>query len=157
MSEPSWRISYPVGQAAEHRASRRQFLQFFGISGLAVALVSFAKKLLGTEPGKKIKPIEVTSATEPLPYGYHLFRYPTDNDPAILVQLKNGDYRAYSQRCTHLQCPVLFKSETEKLYCPSHKGWFNAKDGSVLSGPPPKPLPKLKVELRGERIWVKTN
>jgi|TARA_B100000959_G_scaffold191004_1_gene199673 Rieske Fe-S protein len=157
MSEHCWKSDYPIPRHAEHRAARRQFLQFLGLGGLTVALGTFAKKLFAHEADDTPAPIDVASTTKPLPHGYQLFRYPTDNDPAILVQLKNGDYRAYSQRCTHLQCPVFFESETEKLYCPCHEGWFNAKDGSVLSGPPPKPLPELKVELRGERIWVKIN
>ena len=72
----------------------------------------------------------------------------------ILVKLADGTFRAFSQRCTHLLCPVHFKPEDESLYCPCHNGSFNAKDGSVQFGPPPKPLPQYKVKVDDGVIWI---
>ena len=86
--------------------------------------------------------------------GYYLFRYPTENEPAILVKLSDGTFRAFSQRCTHLLCPVHFRPDDDSLYCPCHNGSFNAKDGSVQFGPPPKPLPQYKVKVDDGVIWI---
>ncbi len=157
MNEPCWKSDYPVLRAAEHRASRRQFLQLLGLGGLTVGLGAFVKKLFAGEANDSSAPLDVASATEPLPHGYQLFRYPTEHDPAILVQLQNGEYRAYSQRCTHLLCPVHFKTENQSLHCPCHNGSFDAKDGTVNYGPPPQPLPQFKVEVRGDRVWITGN
>ena len=84
--------------------------------------------------------------------GYKLFRYPTENDPCILVRLSENEFAAYSQACTHLMCPVNYQHEKQQFYCPCHEGFFSAKDGHVLAGPPPRPLPRLKLELNGGEI-----
>jgi Rieske Fe-S protein len=157
MNDPCWKSDYPVPRAAEHRASRRQFLQFLGLGTLAVGLGAFVNKLFAGEANDSPAPLDVASATEPLPHGYQLFRYPTEHDPAILVQLESGEYRAYSQRCTHLLCPVHFKKENQSLHCPCHNGSFDAADGSVQYGPPPMPLPQFEVEVRAGRIWITGN
>ncbi|MBC8324427.1 MAG: Rieske (2Fe-2S) protein [Verrucomicrobia subdivision 3 bacterium] len=155
MSEPCWNEDYPVPRPDEHRSARRQFLQFLGLGGLVVALGSFAKKLFAKDT-PKYPELDVV-ARDQIQHGYHLFRYPTENDPAILVELSDGTLRAYSQRCTHLLCPVHFKAENQSLHCPCHNGSFDAKDGTVNYGPPPKPLPQFELEVRGGRVWITGN
>lgn len=152
MSEPCWKTDFPVSRPSEHRSARRQFLQFLGLGGLTVALGAFAKKLFAKDAPEYPR-VEVVPRNQ-IQHGYHLFRYPTEHDPAILVELADGTLRAYSQRCTHLLCPVHFKPETQSLFCPCHKGSFDATDGSVQYGPPPKPLPQFEVAVRDGRVWV---
>ena len=152
MSQTSWKEDYPVSRSAEHRSVRRQFLQFLCLSGLVVGFVSFFRNFFLRQ--KQIFPAKDILALNQIQSGYYLFRYPTENDPAILVKLSDGTLRAYSQRCTHLLCPVHFKPEDDSLFCPCHNGSFNAKDGSVQYGPPPKPLPQYEIQIRDERIWV---
>ena len=41
-----------------------------------------------------------------------------------------------------------------RWHCPCHEGNFDAATGEVLSGPPPRPLGKIEVELRGDEIWA---
>jgi Rieske Fe-S protein len=38
------------------------------------------------------------------------------------------------------------------LACPCHHGYFSAKDGSVLQGPPPRPLPRILLERHGQEL-----
>jgi Rieske Fe-S protein len=148
-----WKADFPVGQSAEHRVTRRQFAKFTCCSAAVFGAVWLVK-------GKVLAP---RVATEPkfvarideIPVGSSkLFRYPTEADPCILIRLGTGQFAAYSQGCTHLKCPVYFSSEWNQLVCPCHEGSFSAEDGRVLAGPPPRPLPRHPIEIRGQEIWV---
>lgn len=71
------------------------------------------------------------------------------SQPAILVRTAEGDFRAFTAVCTHLQCTVQFKPETSQIWCACHNGLYDLT-GNVISGPPPRPLETFKVNLRGE-------
>ena len=60
---------------------------------------------------------------------------------------------ALSTTCTHLGCGVSWDAEKKVFICPCHGGSY-APDGSVLSGPPPRPLERLEVSLDGGRLRV---
>jgi len=74
--------------------------------------------------------------------------------PAIIINTSQG-LKAYSAVCTHFACLVKWNPETERLECPCHNGYFNAADGSVISGPPPMPLTALVAEAVDGQIYVK--
>ena len=84
----------------------------------------------------------------------HLFRYPTDRDPAILLLRPDGDLAAYSQKCTHLGCVVFLDAEADELVCPCHEGGFSETTGEVLYGPPPRPLDKIEIEVHNGRVFA---
>ena len=48
----------------------------------------------------------------------YLFRYPTDDDPAILVRLADTEVVAFSQKCTHLGCVVYYEADERPLALP---------------------------------------
>lgn len=87
--------------------------------------------------------------------GSLLFTYPHKDRPAVLVHLASGDFVAYDAICTHLGCQIHFDEEPIKgwesmkdnLFCPCHGGVFDPLNGEVLGGPPPRPMPKIKLEL----------
>jgi nitrite reductase/ring-hydroxylating ferredoxin subunit len=83
-----------------------------------------------------------------------LFNYPTPNDPCILVRTPPGKLAAYSQKCTHLSCAVYYSHADNRLECPCHEGYFSVEDGSVLQGPPPRPLPRIALEQRGNMLYA---
>lgn len=151
----TWKKDFPVCQSKEHQASRREFAKFLGLgaAGLCSAKV-LEEKLFARPDHSAVDPKSVATADELQPGDSKLFRYPTEHDPAILVRLEDGSYRAYDQRCTHLLCPVHFNSEKQSMYCPCHHGSFDAKDGSVQYGPPQYPLPQYVVEDRDGELWV---
>ena len=72
---------------------------------------------------------------------------------AVLVKTKTGETIALSAVCTHLGCIVQWTKETQPFLCPCHAGQF-AADGTVLSGPPPKPLAKIPVSVVERKITV---
>jgi nitrite reductase/ring-hydroxylating ferredoxin subunit len=88
------------------------------------------------------------------PGGSLNFFYPDENDSAILVRSRDGQYYAYGQKCTHFTCPVYYSKEHERLECPCHEGGFDARTGNVLYGPPPRPLDKVEIEVRGGEVWA---
>jgi cytochrome b6-f complex iron-sulfur subunit len=69
--------------------------------------------------------------------------------PGIVVRTADGDVRAFSAVCTHLDCTVQFKTDTSQLWCACHNGTYDL-GGNVVSGPPPRGLEKFVVNLRGE-------
>jgi Rieske Fe-S protein len=81
-----------------------------------------------------------------------LFSYPTAEDPCILIRTGADEFVAYSQKCTHLSCATYYSKEQDRLECPCHEGYFSVKDGSVLQGPPPRPLPRVILRRDGETL-----
>jgi len=71
------------------------------------------------------------------------------NKPGIVVRTPDGELRAFSAVCTHLDCTVQFKSDTSQMWCACHNGTYDL-GGNVVSGPPPRGLEPFKVNVRGE-------
>ncbi|MGA1195234.1 MAG: ubiquinol-cytochrome c reductase iron-sulfur subunit [Candidatus Latescibacterota bacterium] len=80
-----------------------------------------------------------------------IFRF--GNKPGLLIRLSTGEYRAFSAVCGHLQCTVQYRSDMSQIWCACHNGTFNL-NGEVLSGPPPTPLERYEVAIRGDEILV---
>jgi len=73
--------------------------------------------------------------------------------PGLLFRGDDGTFKAFSLVCTHLACTVSWNAEKKEFYCPCHEGFFDA-EGKVISGPPPAPLERWKVEVRGEKVVI---
>jgi cytochrome b6-f complex iron-sulfur subunit len=72
---------------------------------------------------------------------------------AVLVKTKKGDLIALSAVCTHLGCIVQWEKDQQDFLCPCHAGRY-AANGSVVAGPPPRPLAKLPVSIAEGKITV---
>jgi cytochrome b6-f complex iron-sulfur subunit len=83
--------------------------------------------------------------------GAYPFQYGTA--PGLLFKGEDGSMKAFSLVCTHLACTVNWNPEKRTFHCPCHDGLFD-EDGKVISGPPPTPLERLKVEVKGDKIVV---
>ncbi len=70
-----------------------------------------------------------------------------------LVRAANGTITAYDPRCTHVACRYTWAAEASRFKCNCHGGEF-ALDGTVLAGPPPKPLAKFPLTLAGTVLTV---
>lgn len=98
-------------------------------------------------------PTRVIAQTNEIPvHGSKIFQYPTDVAPCILVRTSETAYVAYSRICTHNSCPVFYHADENAFVCPCHNGVFSVTDGSVLQGPPPGPLPRILLKIRGNDI-----
>lgn len=58
---------------------------------------------------------------------------------------------ALATSCSHLGCGVSWDAGRNAFLCPCHGGVYGP-DGSVLAGPPPKPLRRLPLAVEGGRV-----
>lgn len=153
--EPVWRRDFPYTAEGEDDVTRREFVRFlvlgsgaFATATVAVAALTAAR---GDEEGAAtaVAPLDELRSDRPV-----LFRYPSADDPAILLLRPDGELVAYSQKCTHLGCVVYLGGEGEELVCPCHEGGFSVATGDVLYGPPERPLPRITVEVRDGTVWA---
>jgi menaquinol-cytochrome c reductase iron-sulfur subunit len=78
----------------------------------------------------------------------------TEEELAMYLVTENGrDYVAISNVCTHLGCRVRWITENEQFFCPCHNAVFD-KAGSVIAGPPPKPLNQYQVKLENDQLFI---
>jgi Rieske Fe-S protein len=75
------------------------------------------------------------------------------SEPALLVHLVDGSYRAFSAVCTHLSCTVQYRSDLREIWCACHNGLYDL-EGRNISGPPPRPLEVYQVHVQGEDVVV---
>jgi nitrite reductase/ring-hydroxylating ferredoxin subunit len=149
---------FPYERGEEAQVTRREFCNFLALTSTAlfVGAAGMAGKAAleaGAEPSYAA--LEIAGAQNLAPGSSLNFRYPNEDDTAILVRLADGQYYAYGQKCTHLACPVYFEQKRQRLECPCHDGGFDAKTGAVLYGPPPRPLDQIMLEVReGGEVWA---
>jgi cytochrome b6-f complex iron-sulfur subunit len=79
--------------------------------------------------------------------------FPLGTKPAILVHTPDGQWRAFSARCTHLSCTVRYRQDLHMIWCPCHDGRFDLT-GKNAGGPPPRPLPEHSVVVKGDELYV---
>lgn len=148
---------FPYERGEEARVTRREFCNFLALTSTAffASAAGFAAKAaLDSRRTESFAPAKVEGAEALAPGAALNFRYPTEDDTAILVRTPEGEYHAYGQKCTHLACPVYYERQRQRLECPCHEGGFDARTGGVLYGPPPRPLDVIVLERRGAEIWA---
>ncbi len=153
---PPWKRDFPYQAVSEEEVTRREFARYLvlGAGTIAVANVGIAawtqlRSINRGEP-RAIVAAGAVAVGEPF-----LFRYPGDDDPAILVRLSDTQAVAFSQKCTHLGCVVYYQADEQRWHCPCHEGNFDAATGTVISGPPTRPLGRIDLEIRDDgMIWA---
>ena len=152
-----WRAAFPYHWDADDLASRRELLRFavyasgalFGSTAIIAALGLVRRQTTTTPPQAIARASDVPEGTAVY------FNFPEADTQAMLLHLPGGRFVAYSQRCTHLSCPVIFNEASAQLECPCHAGAFNAEDGRPLAGPPKRPLARLEVTTQNALVWVR--
>ncbi len=156
---PQWREDFPIGWEDDHYITRRELAKFLTLgsallvgANTAVAIAGRTRTATAYEP-KRIAAAGALAAGESL-----LFRYPTDDDPCILVRTKQGTLVAFSQVCTHLSCAVVYRAGDDRLFCPCHNGVFECREGTggaqPLEGPPERPLPRIALSVRDGEVYA---
>jgi cytochrome b6-f complex iron-sulfur subunit len=127
---------------------RRRFFIKLGASSLAVAgagAAAFAVQYLSPNVLYEASPVVSVGRPE---------HYPLDSvtlDPQFgifIVRSAQGFY-GLSAVCSHLGCLCVWKQDSGIIGCPCHGSAFQ-RDGSIIAGPAPKPLPWL-------RMWMTDN
>ncbi len=148
---------FPFERDEEAQVTRREFCNFLFITSgaLLVSTGGFAAKAAyDAREVEHFAPLQIEGAAAMQPGTALNFRYPDANETAILIRARDGQYYAYGQKCTHLTCPVFYAKEADRLECPCHEGGFDVKSGNVLYGPPPRPLDRVAIEVRGGEVWA---
>ncbi|OGO65146.1 MAG: hypothetical protein A2029_16920 [Chloroflexi bacterium RBG_19FT_COMBO_47_9] len=73
--------------------------------------------------------------------------------PAIVVNTSQG-LKGYSAVCTHFSCIVKWNKEISQFACPCHAGFYDPIDGQVISGPPPRPLASIPINIQDGEIYL---
>jgi thiosulfate dehydrogenase (quinone) large subunit len=131
---------------------RRGFIRISSIAALTVGAVGLGR-LFPKSAGAPVSagPIKIIEDASLTVGKIHNFTSKSGS-PAVLFKSKTGVY-AYSAVCTHEGCTVQYNSASKNLQCGCHGAVFDpGKDGTVVTGPTNKPLPKIKVAVEG--AWI---
>ena len=143
--------------AERSHTTRRAFCTHLVLTstGLLLAAPGVTKVVAAQDSMVAYPPRKIEGAETLLPGSSLYFAYPTRNDPAVLLRSSEGEYRAYSRRCSHAGCSVEFDAPRRCLTCPCHHGAFDARMGHVMFGPPRRPLDEIVLQMRaGGQVWA---
>lgn len=151
-----WREDFPVDHEKEEFVERREFTKFlilisasFAVGQLYVLLKSKFRRIASKpsmKPIAKVDEIKVGNFIQ--------FSYPNENDTNTLIRLAESEFIAFSNKCTHLMCPVVPQIEENKFHCPCHAGYFDLRTGAPLSGPPRRKLPEIKLKIINNTVYA---
>jgi Rieske Fe-S protein len=154
--QPAWRQDFPIDWPQDHYVERRDFVKFLTLTSFAFVVGQFwiAGKswLRGRAPAPPAR--RVASRGELAVGGSLVFEYPAAHDTCVLVRVSDAEFVAFSQKCTHLSCAVVPRPAEGVFHCPCHEGIFDLRTGRVLAGPPPRPLPRIRLEIRGDDVYA---
>jgi cytochrome b6-f complex iron-sulfur subunit len=146
--------------------SRRRFIDWIAnrtlttwllstsLGGLVMAVVYPAGRYLIPPETAESAATSVTLTLTPddiAPNSGQVFKF--GNRPGLLVKTSAGELRAFSATCTHLGCIVQYRADIGQIWCACHNGHFDL-NGQNVQGPPPRPLEKYSVNVRGDQIVV---
>jgi nitrite reductase/ring-hydroxylating ferredoxin subunit len=136
-------------------SSRRGFLTFLMAcsAALFLATLPFARRFVGRKEERFPKVALGKVADLPLGEARPFF-YPGKANPALLIHLPKGEWKAYEGTCTHLSCVVYWDAASDRLICPCHNAAFAAESGAVLMGPPRRPLPRIELSIEGDTLYA---
>jgi Rieske Fe-S protein len=146
----------PAPQEAGAGPTRRRLIGFILGGGLIASAISFLYPLfryLLPPPSADLGSDTVVAGKvgELKPNSGKIFAF--GSRPALLVLTVEGEYRALSATCTHLNCTVQYRPDLQEVWCACHNGLYDL-NGRNISGPPPRPLQQYEVHVRGDEIIV---
>jgi Rieske Fe-S protein len=152
--QPKWRRDFPIDVEADEYGARRDFTKFMVLTSLAFACGQFWIALQSLFRPGKVDALRI-AAVDDLTIGEAIaFHYPTERDPCLLIRQTDDQFVAFSSLCTHLMCPVRPELEHDRLHCPCHEGYFDAKTGKPTAGPPRRPLPRIELRIENGAVFA---
>lgn len=159
-NQPRWRRDFPIDTAQDYYVARRDFTKFMALTSLAFFFGQvwiWLHKIFRKQEVTTSMQIATTAEVASLQVGQtKLFNYPAAHEGCVLVRTGNGpgDWTAFSQKCTHLSCAVVPDPAKRTLDCPCHEGQFDMMTGRPIAGPPRRPLPIIKLDVRPDGIYA---
>ena len=154
--QPQWRQDFPVDWPRDHYVARRDFTKFLVLTSGAFAVGQgwIAAKSTRRKRSPLPAPKRIAALADLALGSAAVFDYPGEHDPCLLIRTEDGELLAYSQKCTHLSCAVVPRLAEGVIHCPCHEGYFDLQTGRNIAGPPPRPLTRIGLELRGEDVYA---
>jgi menaquinol-cytochrome c reductase iron-sulfur subunit len=153
----------------DRKASRRSFMlatigTLSGLIGLVLG-IPFLAALIGSAKRTKEEESADVTALDSLPLNQPVdlpfsqsfqdgFRRAEAVRRVWLIKTSASEVIAFSPICPHLGCRFDWEARTSEFKCPCHASVYTI-DGKVVSGPAPRPLDSLPVEIRQGRVFVK--
>jgi cytochrome b6-f complex iron-sulfur subunit len=143
--------------APDDRSRRRWITGLLGTS-VGAMIVSFLYPVLRylvppvtSEPSQSEVELDVKASQIPANSARIV---PFAGKAVLILRTASGELRALTATCTHLACTVQYRPDRSDIWCACHNGVYDA-NGVNASGPPPRPLTKLDVKVRGDRIVIR--
>lgn len=133
--------------------TRRGMLAGAGLAGLAGTLAACSSSRGSSSApasgaGQPAGGGSVLTATNDIPVGGgKVFA----SARVVVTQPTAGEFKGFSAVCTHMQC-IVDQVANGTIDCPCHGSQFSVKDGSVVAGPAPSPLPAQAIKVEGSKI-----
>ncbi len=156
--QPYWRHDFPIDRPQDDYVARRDFTKFmvltsgaFSVGQLWIAAKSVFRRQRDNPQERRIAALDELSVGEAM-----LFEYPIEQqeDACVLVRLSQDEFVAFSNKCTHLMCPVIPEVAKGHFHCACHAGYFDLVTGRPTAGPPRRPLPRIKLTVRDGAVYA---
>ncbi len=161
-------MSAPAEHWAVADPSRRRFvtglsLTIVGVAGLVVAVPSVWFLLglrrvpkvwtrVGQVADLQVGETKLVAFDDPSPLPWAGV---TSRTAVWLRRKGEQEFVTFAINCTHLGCPVRWLPEAELFMCPCHGGVYY-QDGTVASGPPPRPLVRYPTRVENGTVQILT-
>ena len=153
--QPAWRQDFPTDIPEDDFVGRREFTKFLVLTSGAFAAGQCWIGVQSIAASREVFHPQEIARLDKIPIGGVVeFRYPDDEHPCLLIRLGADRLVAYSQQCTHLSCAVIPDLDRGQLHCPCHNGFFEVNEGRATAGPPRRPLPRIKLDVRDGTIFA---
>ncbi len=133
---------------------RRQLLNGLAGGGALALTGVLGETMLGYLTGMEVPEPESITVKGPALETLKRDRFvlvPYGPRPVLVFRLpesQGGALRALSAVCTHGQCNVRYRPDSNEIHCPCHGGRFTAEGINVPGTPPPRPLRKFQIEQK---------
>ena len=154
--QPAWRADFPIDWPEDHYVERREFMKFMVLTSLAftagqfwIAAQNWWRRRRGQPEMRRVAALDQVAVG-----GVLTFTYPGPHDDCVVVRTGERTLVAFGQKCTHLSCAVRPLVDRGVIHCPCHEGLFDLQSGRPIAGPPRRPLPLVRLEMRGNEIYA---
>ena len=131
--------------------SRRGFVNWFlgtAMTALAGAVIYPVARFLSPPrvPESSMNQVDAGTVDDPelAEKGFKIVRFGAR--PVMVVKVGEGEFRAFSATCTHLDCIVEYQKKERRIFCNCHGGEYDLH-GRNVAGPPPRPLERFDVKV----------
>ncbi len=158
-----------MAKRSRYRLSRREFVNLVvgalgGIMGAVVGipiigyLVSPALRAQKSDAWIPLGPLENYPIDVPTAFNFtrtkvHGWERTVSSYGVYVLRTAEDQAKVFSNVCTHLSCRVKWREDLGQYACPCHDGSF-AKNGDVISGPPPRPLDQYETKVEDGKLFI---